>query len=433
MRREKLFAVIFFLSLVAENDTVLAYYHEMWTPGRLFEWFTAVQSFKMSIFQVVCLLLLFGRKGAKTARPVTTAIKVSAASLVFSVVYGLAQGGLTKPLFTQTTSWAFCLVFTATAAKVLVSAEDFQRVENAIVLAAIWRSCMALLYFRMHGGFASGYYLTTHEDTVIFVVALLVLASRAVELRTRQAVRNLGLATPLILAAIQLNNRRLAWVSLGAALVLLYALLPAKSRAAKRLNRWLLIASPILVLYVAVGWGRSEAIFGPLRSLSSMGAGQEDKSTKARDNENTSLITMVGQRPLLGTGLGQKWVELDATYTVPESGFPMYHYSPHNSILAFVAFCGGLGFAGLWMVIPVSVYLNARTYRIAQTPAMRSVAMVGMVEILTYLNQAYGDMGGMGPTHVGPATVLGAGMAAAARMSVASGAWPPAAGRSDAA
>ena len=186
MRREKLFAVIFFLSLVAENDTVLAYYHEMWTPGRLFEWFTAVQSFKMSIFQVVCLLLLFGRKGAKTARPVTTAIKVSAASLVFSVVYGLAQGGLTKPLFTQTTSWAFCLVFTATAAKVLVSAEDFQRVENAIVLAAIWRSCMALLYFRMHGGFASGYYLTTHEDTVIFVVALLVLASRAVELRTRQ-------------------------------------------------------------------------------------------------------------------------------------------------------------------------------------------------------------------------------------------------------
>jgi hypothetical protein len=101
----------------------------------------------------------------------------------------------------------------------------------------------------------------------------------------------------------------------------------------------------------------------------------------------------------------------------------MYHYCPHNSVLAFLAFCGGLGFTGLWMIIPVSVYLNARTYRRTAEPRLRSVAAAGIVEAVVYLNQAYGDMGAMGPTHVPPATILGIGMAAAARLSVLSGAW----------
>jgi O-antigen ligase len=202
-------------------------------------------------------------------------------------------------------------------------------------------------------------------------------------------------------------------------------MLPAKSKVTRRLNRWLLVAAPVLVLYVMIGTGRTETIFKPVQAFASMGAGgQEDASTKARENENTSLITMIADRPLLGTGFGHEWVELDETYTVPVTYFPMYHYSPHNSILSLIAFCGGIGFAGLWLIIPIGTYLNARTYRRAPDPRARSVATVGIVEVVTYLNQAYGDMGAMGPTHIGPATILGAGMAVAARMSVASGAWP---------
>lgn len=426
MRQEKLLAVLVFLSLVAENGDVLAYYNEMWTPGRLFEWFTSVLPIKLSVFEIVCLLfLLFARKKGPSARPIVTAIQVSAAALVFCVLYGLATGGETKPLYTQTIAWAFTLVFSLAAAKTLSTGEDYQRIATAIVCAAVWRSCMAILFhIKLHGRFWPPQYLTTHEDTVVFVVALVVLASRAIELRTRRALRNLYLGAPLILVGIQVNNRRLAWASLAAGLAILYALLPTKSKATRRLNRTLLALSPVIILYVAIGWGRPETIFKPLQSFASMGAGQEDKSTKARDNENTSLVTMISERPLLGTGLGHPWVELDATYTVPVSVFPMYHYSPHNSIFALLAFCGGLGFAGLWMVIPVASYMNALTYRRARDPTVRSAAMVGLVEVVTYLNQAYGDMGAMGPTHIGPATILGAGVAAAARLSVGSGAWP---------
>lgn len=429
MRKEHWLALIVFLSLVAENDTVLAYYNEMWTPARLFEWFTYPLPIKLNVFQIACLtLLLFSGKKPSVAQPITRALQVSACALIWCVLYGLATGGTLKPIYTQSIAWAFCLIFTLTAMAVLASVEDFRRLENAIVWAGIWRSCMAIIFYMKVRGrdwTTMPPHMTTHEDSVLFVVALLILASRAIEFRTRKAMRLLALAAPIIIVAIQVNNRRLAWASLAGGLAVLYAMLPKKSKATRRLNRRLVWVSPLIVLYVAIGWGRPETIFKPLQAFASMSGGATvDNSTKARDNENASLITMVKERPLLGTGLGQEWVELDATFTVPLSVFPMYHYCPHNNVLALVAFCGGLGFAGLWMVIPVSVYLNGRTYRRAQDPAVRSVAVVGIVEVVTYLNQAYGDMGAMGATHIGPATILGAGMAAAARLSVASEAWP---------
>jgi hypothetical protein len=429
MRKEKLLAVMVFLSLVAENDTVLAYYHEMWTPARLFEWFTYTLPIKVNVFQIACIgLWLVTRKKGAVARPITRSIQVSLATLLFAVVYGLAQGGTLKPIYTQAIAWAFCLVFTMTTMAVLATVEEFRLLENAIVWAGIWRSCTAVIFYlkvRGRDWTTMPPHMTTHEDTVLFVVALLILVSRAAELRTKRAVRILALATPLIVLAIQVNNRRLAWASLAGGLAVLYAMIPPKAKVTRKVNSWLLRLSPVIVLYVAIGWGRPEKIFKPLQSFASMSGGDTvDNSTKARDNENASLIAMVKERPILGTGLGQEWIEIDARFTVPLTVFPMYHYCPHNNVLALLAFCGGLGFAGLWMVIPVSVYLNARTYRKAVDPAMRSVAAVGIVEVVTYLNQAYGDMGAMGVTHVGPATILGAGMAAAARLSIASGAWP---------
>jgi hypothetical protein len=430
MRKEKLLAIMVFLSLVAENSTVLAYYDEMWTPARLFEWFTEPLSIKVTIFEIACLvMLLVTRRKGPVARPVVTAIRVSAATLVFCIAYGLALGGEVKPIYTQGIAWAFCLVFSLSAMTVLSTAEDFRLVENAIVWAAIWRSCMAIIFYlkvRGRDWQTMPQHMTTHEDTVLFVVGLLILASRAIEMRTRQALRHLLLATPLVMLAIQFNNRRLAWATLAMGLLILYAMLPAKSPATRRLNRRLLIASPFIVLYVAIGWGRPEKIFKPLQSFESMGGSgaQVDNSTKARENENASLIAMVKERPVLGTGLGHEWQELDSTFTVPLTVFPMYHYCPHNNVLALLAFTGGLGFAGLWMVIPVSVFFNARTYRRARDPAVRSVAVMGLVEAAAYLNQAYGDMGAMGVTHIPPATILGVGVAAAARLSTLSGAWP---------
>jgi len=73
------------------------------------------------------------------------------------------------------------------------------------------------------------------------------------------------------------------------------------------------------------------------------------------------------------------------------------------------------------MIVPISVYLNARTYRRSTRPIERTIATMGIIVPISYLNQAFGDMGYI---HIMPTTLLGLSIAAAARLSVASGAWP---------
>jgi len=410
---------MFFLSLVPGDEW---YFEHIWTPARLFSWFNYRLPIKVNAFELACLFLLLGssKKSKSTlARPVVVAIRFSLASVAFCILNGLARGGLTKPIYTQVHMLVLGMVFALTCATVLSTAEDFRRLENAIVYAAIWQAVTVFLVYLAFRGQELPQTLTTHEDSVTFVVGLLTLISQAIELRTKTAMRRLIYLAPIILVAIQLNNRRLAWASLMGGLLVIYFLLPAKGKVTRKLNRALLVLLPVIVIYVGAGWGRKEPIFKPVASISSMfsakATGELDRSTKARDNENRSLVTMIPYNPLLGTGLGQRWVDLDPTYAVPESIFPMYYYSPHNSLLALLAFCGGLGCAGLWMVFPVSVYLNARTYRRSTNRVERTVAVIGIIEVVAYLNQCYGDMG---VAFMTPATIMGAGVAAAARLSV---------------
>ena len=207
-------------------------------------------------------------------------------------------------------------------------------------------------------------------------------------------------------------------------MLIVYFMLPAKSVVTRRLNNYLMAAAPVLTIYAIVGWGRPEPIFKPLSAFASMGSanagGKLDAFTKARDNENVGMVIMVEQRPLLGTGLGHEFLEVDSSFSVPREVYPMYHFSPHNSVLAVLAFYGGLGFIGLWLIHPVSAYFNARAYQSSKDPVERTVAVLGIVQVWLYLNQAFGDMG---ITYLTPATIAGAGIAASARLAVSSGAW----------
>src|SRR6185369_15492758 len=115
------------------------------------------------------------------------------------------------------------------------------------------------------------------------------------------------LGMPIIILAIQFNNRRLAWVSFVFSLALLYLLLPA-SAPKRRLNRMGLFLLPVLLGYVVIGWGRPERIYSPLT----------------------------------GTGWGHKYVELSNKYTIAAQ-MELWQYIPHNSSLGLFAYTGLLG------------------------------------------------------------------------------------------
>src|SRR5439155_14562834 len=116
--------------------------------------------------------------------------------------------------------------------------EDLAAVGTAYVTAAILRSVLvAYVYFGvcMPQGITSipgkPEWCTNHSDTVLFVTALMILLAHALEQRKAKVTyRALGLAA-IILGGIVLNNRRLAFVSLAAASLVVYlALRPSKRK-----------------------------------------------------------------------------------------------------------------------------------------------------------------------------------------------------------
>jgi len=115
------------------------------------------------------------------------------------------------------------------------------------------------------------------------VVAIVFLLVNATELRGRRSVLACVVGIPILILAIQENNRRLAWVSLIGALIPYFVLL-RPSRAKSVIKRGLLYLAPLIVAYVVIGWGRPEKIFKPLASFATVST-NEDTSTLARNFE----------------------------------------------------------------------------------------------------------------------------------------------------
>ena len=239
----------------------------------------------------------------------------------------------------------------------------------------------------------SGAFLTTHDDTIGWVVAIMVLHRQ----RDRQAVDwssrcETSCSCCFFVGAIQFNSRRLAWVSLGDGahrhVLPVSAGRGEETRHARAHGR----RAPRSSLYVIVGWGRQNPIFLPLRSLSTVST-QEDGSTLARNAENLGLIATANVNGFaFGSGWGRPYIYLTMKYDI-SGAFELWQYVPHNSILGILAFTGLFGAAVFWTTIATAVFLNVRVAKLASDPLSRSVAIIGAAQVVVCLNQLYGDMG----------------------------------------
>ena len=418
-------AVILYLMLVAEDG--MTYSNLMTTPFRWpYQLLFNASFLKLPVWTYVQLGLLvaLGGKGLAPrmrARPMDRALLASIGCIglwgLLAVFRSrnLPQAGFQTFCFLNAV--AFCFLLLAT----MRTPAHHALLLKAIVAAAIHRSVMAIgFYVFVVRGLpwnVAPEYMTTHDDSVLFVTALMILIANVVERATRSPGGLLAVLGPLILGAIQVNNRRLAWMELVFAVAVAYALLPTSPRK-RRVNRGMLVLLPVLVLYVAVGWGRSERIFKPLASFESASS-DKDSSARSRDNENAGLIFTFKQGNILGTAWGTEYIETDSSLSA--RSFLQYRYLPHNSLLGLLAFTGWLGFIGILMPLPISVYLNTRTYRTSDAPIVRVAAMVGVAEVAICLNQIYGDMGFFSRTTM---AILVTGFATAGRLSAWSGAWP---------
>ncbi len=145
-------------------------------------------------------------------------------------------------------------------------------------------------------------YVTTHSDSVLFVSAILIMMAFAIEERNkRTTIRAVGTSL-LILVAIAMNNRRIAFVGLGAAPLLMYlALKPSAGK--RRVTKWMLIAVPLVAAYAYFGSTQPGPVFAPAKMAMSA-LNQSDASSDSRDIENDNLILTFAHNPVLGRGFG---------------------------------------------------------------------------------------------------------------------------------
>jgi O-antigen ligase len=179
------------------------------------------------------------------------------------------------------------------------------------------------------------------------------------------------------------------------------------------------IAAPLLIAYIAVGWGRTEGIFKPVGAISTMMGKNEDSSSETRNIENYNLIMTLKSNPILGSGWGHEYDEVSVAYSIKEF-FEQYRFIPHNSVLGVLAFTGLFGFTGIWQIFPVATFLLAHTYRNTNDPRVRMATLSGLVGLVVFVLQMWGDMG-MGT--ITSDVLFGASLGVAARMPVLAGTW----------
>jgi O-antigen ligase len=262
---------------------------------------------------------------------------------------------------------------------------------RTLMVAAAARASLGIYFYvaRVRPGGLQVDYVTTHSDSILAVVAMLIAVAAFVERRSLgHLLLNVGLQ-PLLILGLVVNNRRIALVALAAGLATLILIGPAALR--KGLARSLVVILPLAGLYVAAGWTSHAAVFGPVHTLRSISS-SEDDSTKTRDIENFNLIQTLKEHPLLGSGFGHEYHEQVQGDRVDQF-FSQYRYIAHNSVLWLLSLSGWIGFSLVWTVFLVMVFVARHAYRRARALPDRVTAFGALVAVLCFVIQAWGDMG----------------------------------------
>lgn len=314
------------------------------------------------------------------------------------------------------------LLFTPIACYVFIRAfrqpKDFTSLGTVLIVATCTKALIGLYYYQFIAK-PAGYkpaYVTSHSDTMLYATTVGVCLCSWLETRTKSSILLNLVVMPIVLIGIITNDRRLVWVSIIGGIATVFSLLDAKVRA--RFFRYLMIASPVLLLYTAAGWNSNSGVFKPVATIRSV-VMQEDRSSGTRDIENFNLIFTLKRKPLLGNGFGHEYDELVQADDI-SAIFPQYRYIGHNSVLWLWSASGFFGFTAVWMFVPAAMFLLIRTYRRSAVPKHRVMVMGGIFAILAVYLQAWGDMGLDNWSGV---FLLASAVSAASRLAVYCGAW----------
>ncbi len=368
-------------------------------------------------------------KGVAVARPMRLFVLIVPIAAFGMWLWGLARGGadFDSSLWQMQRIVYLPLVFLLFALA-LRGARDRAALAKVFILAACIKAALAV-YVRdtvvPPAGHKALEYATTHPDSMLFAGAVCLMVALLFERFDRKRITLALIVLPLLIAGMIANTRRIVWVELAVGLFALYMLTPWRTRVRRAITRAVVVASPIALIYIAVGWGASSETFAPVEIARSVVDSDANRSTEWRDWENYDLVYTLRQNPVIGSGYGHGYIELWKLPSIKDV-YALYRYAPHNSILGLWAYGGMLGFAALWTVYSVAIFFAARIYRRARGPTDRIAALASTGFIVVYLAHCYGDMGLGTWTSV---FTIGPVLAVVGQLAVATGVWGEAKGK----
>jgi O-antigen ligase len=298
---------------------------------------------------------------------------------------------------------------------------DFPAIAKVVVAAALVRAAVAwgIRHFVRPNSYEAMPHATTHTDSMLFALALCLCIVLLVEFHDRKRIKMSVFVVPVLVLGMIANNRRLVWVEVALALLVLIALVPRRGRFVRAVMRVALVGIPLFFVYLTAGWdSQSGRLFSAARMVRSVIDSKTDASSEWRDWENFNLVFTLKQNPLLGSGYGHPFLE---AIPLPKVNYDQEYFLPHNSVLGLWAYGGVVGFTLLWTLIVVAALFAVRSYKLATLREDRVAAMLALMMMVIFLAHCYGDLG-LGTWHANLLTGLA--LVVAGKLALTTGAWP---------
>ncbi len=378
-----------------------------WTPpfltanvaffGSLKAWL-GIPGVSLNVFTLLTSLLLWKayqdarKKRVLPPKEAVKLIQLYLGGLAVWMAWGLARGGAGQPAFWQILQAVAVGLLALLYLYALRNAEDVRRLGTALIVVALTKGLLVIWVYEVvcRPLNIKPFYATTHSDSVTFGLAFTIVCTRLLSERTKQTLWQAALLVPFLIVVVILNNRRLAFVGMGASLLIAYFMLE-KGKLKRQVTRGAIFVAPVLALYVAVGANSSNPFFAPAKAISSVST-SSDASSITREIENYNLIQTAKRVLVFGSGFGHEYIEFVKADDI-SAGHPLYLYIPHNSVLWLLGVGGALGFWLLWLPYPGLAFFAAAAYRVSHDPLSRTIALSCSGAAFILMSQAWGDMG----------------------------------------
>jgi hypothetical protein len=360
-----------------------------------------------------------GNRQVPTPAIVIVCSAFALSSVVFLEFLGILRGGDFRQSLWQMRELFWLPILICLFSHAIRGGVDFRPLAYTITAATCIKIAIALYFVVTIAwpGHLRPESVTSHNDSVLFVSVIMLWVAAALQNPRPRVVVSAVLIVSWVFVGMAINQRRIAFLGLLAALILAYTVYRGPIK--RKVTRALLYSLPVGLLYLAAAAHRPHGIFTPGAMVVSV-LQQKDASSATRDIENYNLLQTLKQNKLLGSGWGHEYKEVNKAYDISKF-FAQYKYIAHNNILWLWTIGGPIGFTLIWYPIVLGFFLARRSYLFARTATERTVSMACLGVLMSYVLEAWGDMG---TQSMNCTLLVAAAIAVSGKLAISTGAWP---------